>query len=361
MDLKEKIVSSYVAFEDGVNINSDIHEIRTEAFQNFEKLGFPSKKLEAWKYTSLNTILKEDYSIFQNKEKTINLADVKQYFISSEPGEEMKKIMEERGIPRKDYLIVDSEDKLEELYTTKYTLEGESRKLEAEVGPVKYIAELVYGQEPGRNVLEETVRYVILILVFVFDPLAIALVIALNQLIMTERKDEESSPGELKDFVDETTRIHLTEKDLKVLEEALLNPKEPNEILKKAADDYKKRSELLSEIIKNDEELGLYDDTSDWDATLMDGLEDEEPFFTEEEIEEILHEEPTEEEIDENFSTIVPEIENNFQEEVSEEEVEPSLPDDGTYPEPNEKLKEGYKKYKKALKTLSSKQKKKSK
>jgi hypothetical protein len=66
----------------------------------------------------------------------------------------------------------------------------------------------------------------------------------------------------------------------------------------------------------------------------MDGLEDEEPFFTEEEIEEILHEEPTEEEIDENFSTIVPEIENNFQEEVSEEEVEPSLPDDGTYPEP---------------------------
>ena len=69
MDLKEKIVSSYVAFEDGVNINSDIHNIRTQAFQNFEKLGFPSKKLEAWKYTSLNSILKEDYSIFPNKEK----------------------------------------------------------------------------------------------------------------------------------------------------------------------------------------------------------------------------------------------------------------------------------------------------
>ena len=81
MDLKEKIVSSYVAFEDGVNINSDIHEIRTEAFQNFEKLGFPSKKLESWKYTSLNAILKEDYSIFPDNEKTINLADVKQYFI----------------------------------------------------------------------------------------------------------------------------------------------------------------------------------------------------------------------------------------------------------------------------------------
>ena len=75
-------------------------------------------------------------------------------------------------------LITEAEDKLESLYTTKYTLEGESRKLEAEVGPVKYIAELVYGQEPGRNVLEETVRYVILVLVFVFDPLAVVLVLA---------------------------------------------------------------------------------------------------------------------------------------------------------------------------------------
>lgn len=74
-------------------------------------------------------------------------------------------------------LISSSENKLDELYTSKYELEGESRKLEAEVGPVKYIAELVYG-EPDRNVLEETVRYVILILVAVFDPLAIALVLA---------------------------------------------------------------------------------------------------------------------------------------------------------------------------------------
>ncbi len=81
MDLKEKIVSSYVAFEDGVNINSDVHEIRTEAFQKFEQLGFPSKKLEAWKYTSLNSILKKDYSLFPDNEKTISLADVKKYFI----------------------------------------------------------------------------------------------------------------------------------------------------------------------------------------------------------------------------------------------------------------------------------------
>ncbi len=81
MDLKEKLVSSYVAFEDGVNINSDIHEIRSNAFHKFEKVGFPSKKMEAWKYTSLNTILKEDYSIFPATDKTVSLAEVKKYFI----------------------------------------------------------------------------------------------------------------------------------------------------------------------------------------------------------------------------------------------------------------------------------------
>ncbi len=81
MELKEKLVTSYIAFENDVNINSDIHEIRTKALQNFEKLGFPTKKLEAWKYTSLNSVLKQDYSIFPNKEVTIELSDVKKYFI----------------------------------------------------------------------------------------------------------------------------------------------------------------------------------------------------------------------------------------------------------------------------------------
>ena len=130
-----------------------------------------------------------------------------------------------------------------------------------------------------------------------------------------EEKQITSNPEDLKNFVDETVRVRLSEDDLKKLEEVLLNPSKPNEELKKAAEEYKKRGELLAEIIKNDEEMGLYDDTSDWDATLMDGLEDEEPFFTEEEVEKILQEEPTEEEIQRNFSTIEPETENIFHKE----------------------------------------------
>ncbi|MFV0248475.1 MAG: Fe-S cluster assembly protein SufD [Tenacibaculum sp.] len=81
MELKEKLLSSYVAFENGLNTNSDIHEIRNKALQNFEELGFPSKKLEAWKYTSLQSILNCDYNIFHHREIAIGLAEVKKYFV----------------------------------------------------------------------------------------------------------------------------------------------------------------------------------------------------------------------------------------------------------------------------------------
>jgi len=177
-----------------------------------------------------------------------------------------------------------------------------------------------------------------------------------NREIISESKEKDSNPEDLKNFVDESTRVRLSDEDLKILEDALLNPKEPNEALVKAANDYKKRGELLSEIMKNDEELGLYnepfdnplikeptvvpenapemmittneniiesipadDEVSDWDVTLMDGLEDEEPLFTEQEIENILQEEPTEDEIQGNFSTIERETENIFQNNVNPE------------------------------------------
>jgi Fe-S cluster assembly protein SufD len=80
-DLKDKILSSYVAFENDKDTNSEIHDIRSKALQNFEELGFPTRKLEEWKYTSLNSVLKQDYSLFPNKEAAVELADVKKYFI----------------------------------------------------------------------------------------------------------------------------------------------------------------------------------------------------------------------------------------------------------------------------------------
>jgi hypothetical protein len=57
---------------------------------------------------------------------------------------------------------------------------AEVRKVEAEVGPIKYIAALIYGDNADTNMLEAAVRWVIILLVIVFDPLAIALVLAAN-------------------------------------------------------------------------------------------------------------------------------------------------------------------------------------
>ena len=174
-------------------------------------------------------------------------------------------------------------------------------------------------------------------------------------------KIQENVPSA--DVEDENNRLKLSQNDLEILEKHLMNPNPPNEALIKAAQKYsdqvrekhthindfdetlakseptqEERHELLTEMMKNDQELGLYDEPfdnplikedeeniSDWDVTLMDGLEDEPLFFTDEEIEKILQGEPTSEEESENFSTITPETENIFQEEyvpsLSDEEI----------------------------------------
>ena len=74
--------------------------------------------------------------------------------------------------------IKEANNTIDTLTEKKYSLEAENRKLEAEVGPVKYIAEMIYGENADRSLLEEAVRWVILLLVAVFDPLAIVLVLA---------------------------------------------------------------------------------------------------------------------------------------------------------------------------------------
>jgi len=134
--------------------------------------------------------------------------------------------------------------------------------IEKEVGGFRFVAES-FGVP-----LNSVVKFFIILIVIVFDPLAVALIISFNQLTMEGKKEDEdekepSSPEDLKNFVDETTRIRLSEDDLKKLEEVLLNPPPPNEELKKVADEHKRRGELLAEIIKNDEELGLYNEPFD--------------------------------------------------------------------------------------------------
>jgi len=68
------------------------------------------------------------------------------------------------------------------------------RKVEAEVGPIKYIAKLVYGDNPDANILEKAVTWVIIIIVMVFDPLAVIMLLAAQMTFAwaREQKEQES-------------------------------------------------------------------------------------------------------------------------------------------------------------------------
>ena len=81
MELKDKLVSSFMAFENTVDVDAPVHDLRNEAIKIFEDQGFPSKRDENWKYTSLNSLLKTDYSVFPKQENAIEYRDVKKYFI----------------------------------------------------------------------------------------------------------------------------------------------------------------------------------------------------------------------------------------------------------------------------------------
>ena len=89
--------------------------------------------------------------------------------------------------------IKTAEAEIDVLTEKKYALEAEYRKLEAEVGPIKYIAEFVYGEKADKDLLEEAVRWVILIIIFVFDPLAVLLLIASQYTFDFAKKRKEEN------------------------------------------------------------------------------------------------------------------------------------------------------------------------
>lgn len=82
MELKEKLLSSFLAFEQKVDINTDLHDVRNEALKVFENKGFPTRKEEAWKYTSLNAVLANDYNILPKSESEVEWKDVQKYFLN---------------------------------------------------------------------------------------------------------------------------------------------------------------------------------------------------------------------------------------------------------------------------------------
>jgi hypothetical protein len=84
--------------------------------------------------------------------------------------------------------IAAEQKKITSINEERAPIAAEVRKIEAEVGPIKYIAAFIYGDSPDTNLLERAVRWVIIILVVVFDPLAIMMVLAATESMKWERE-----------------------------------------------------------------------------------------------------------------------------------------------------------------------------
>ena len=98
-----------------------------------------------------------------------------------------QKVARDELIAKKDSLI----DEMAALKTDKITAETRVKKLEAEVGPLKYVAAMIYD-DADTDTLERAVRLVIVLLVLVFDPLAVVLLIAANIGLSTKTKSKQS-------------------------------------------------------------------------------------------------------------------------------------------------------------------------
>lgn len=98
---------------------------------------------------------------------------------------------------------------IESLKDDKFEADSAVRLVETEVGPIKYVAEAVYGNTET-NTVEKAVRFLIILIVFVFDPLAVSLVLAYNSLIMTEKRKETK----YKDLDEDKEEVSVSKKPL---------------------------------------------------------------------------------------------------------------------------------------------------
>jgi len=86
-----------------------------------------------------------------------------------------------------------SNNRITELNRQKLKLNQEQLKMEAEVGPIKYIAQLIYDESANKDMMERAVRWVIIVIVAVFDPLAVAMVLGVTMVMNTRREDQDLS------------------------------------------------------------------------------------------------------------------------------------------------------------------------
>ena len=169
----------------------------------------------------------QQQSIIERSERTLDQLDKaldvyidKEYV--SRGLKERKKQKEERDLLNKS--IDEAMEKIANLNNSKSSITIEQLKLEADVGPLKYVAELIYGDE-AKDHFDSAVRIIILILIFVFDPLAVLLLIAANISLrqwkmkrnLTKQNSDKRQADKLKRLEKKTKNLKKKDRDFRKL------------------------------------------------------------------------------------------------------------------------------------------------
>ena len=143
----------------------------------------------------INTKLDEDLAKIDSKYAK-DIADYNKRINDLRNQANNKTVDIDKRIAELEGFIATEQKSIDDVREEKFGYEKEYRKLEAEVGPIKYIAEFIYGEQADTNLLEAAVRWVIIIIIFVFDPLAVLLLIASQYTFNWYRQDKGGSlPG----------------------------------------------------------------------------------------------------------------------------------------------------------------------
>ncbi len=153
------------------------------------------------KISVLNNQINQQQLIIDRSQKTLDQLDkaldvyIEKEFVTRGLKERQKQEEERNTL---NTAINNASDKIAELTNQKASLSLEQDKIEAEVGPIKYVAELIYGENAQDN-FDKAVRIVILILIFVFDPLAVLLLIAANISLRQWRMKKQLTQSKVKE------------------------------------------------------------------------------------------------------------------------------------------------------------------
>ena len=134
--------------------------------------------------------------------------------------------------------ISESQKAIVKLQTERAPIASQARKIEAEVGPIKYIAALIYGDTLDQNMLEKAVRWVIIMIVLVFDPLAVLMLVAVNWSL--KKRHLEVEPEELPEDISQWINypIDLPKKKAKPKKRKWLEPEPESTPLPEPEDRY---------------------------------------------------------------------------------------------------------------------------